>query len=89
MKWDPLALKSEAKKEVYKLIDKHLRKLPKNQDGTINEFSEGFDDNDIKKITNNSFSIPVNYDLLGEYELVKIHDELFQLVKIEENENRN
>lgn len=43
MKWDPLALKSEAKKEVYKLIDKHLRKLPKNQDGTFNEFSEGFD----------------------------------------------
>jgi hypothetical protein len=24
-----------------------LRKLPKNQDGTINEFSEGFDDNDV------------------------------------------
>lgn len=47
MKWDPLALESEAKKEVYKLIDKHLRKLPKNQDGTINEFSEGFDDNDV------------------------------------------
>ena len=47
MKWDPLALKSEAKKEVYKLIDKHLRKLPKNQDGTINEFQEGFDDNDV------------------------------------------
>lgn len=47
MKWDPLALKSEAKKEVYKLIDKHLRKLPKNQDGTINEFAEGFDDNDV------------------------------------------
>ena len=47
MKFWPPALKEEAKKEVYKLIDKHLRKLPKNQDGTFNEFADGFNDNDI------------------------------------------
>lgn len=40
MKWDPFALKSEAKKEAYILIDKHLRKLPKNSDGTVNELAE-------------------------------------------------
>ena len=47
MKLDPFALRDEAKKEVYRLIDKHLRKLPKNQDGTINDLTEGFDDNDV------------------------------------------
>jgi hypothetical protein len=47
MKWDPFALRDEAKKETYKLIDKHLRKLPKNQDGTINELADGFIDNDV------------------------------------------
>jgi hypothetical protein len=46
----------------------------------------GIDDNNAKKISNSCFSIPIDYNLLGEYELVKIHDELFQLVKIEENE---
>jgi hypothetical protein len=44
----------------------------------------GIDDNDVKKISNSGFSTPIDYNLLGEYELVKIHDELFQLVKIEE-----
>lgn len=43
----------------------------------------GIDDHNTKKIVNNCFSIPIDYNLLGEYELVKIHDELFQLVKIE------
>ncbi len=47
MKWDPFALKAEARKEAYKLIDKLLRKLPKNADGSINEFVEGLDDNDV------------------------------------------
>ncbi len=47
MKWDPFALKSEAKKEAYILIDKHLRKLPKNPDGTVNELASGLDDNDV------------------------------------------
>lgn len=41
------------------------------------------------KVRNSRISMPVNEDLLGEYELVKIHDELFQLVKIEENGNKN
>ena len=47
MKWNPFALEAEAKKEVYKLIDKNLRKLPKNKDGTFNELAEGFHDNDV------------------------------------------
>ncbi len=47
MKWDPTALKDEAKKEAYKLIDKNHKKLPKNSDGSINEFGAGLDDNDI------------------------------------------
>lgn len=47
MKFWPPALKKEAKKEVYKFIDKYLRKLSKNQDGTINEFADGFDGNDV------------------------------------------
>jgi hypothetical protein len=46
----------------------------------------GIDDINIKKISSYRFSIPIDYNLIGEYELVKIHDELFQLVKIEENE---
>ena len=47
MKIWPPALKEEAKNEVYKLIDKNVRKLPRNNDGTFNEFSEGFNDNDV------------------------------------------
>lgn len=47
MKWNPFALEAEAKKEVYKLIDKNLKKLPKNKDGTFNELAEGFHDNDV------------------------------------------
>ena len=47
MKIWPPSLKEEAKKEAYKLIEKHLRKLPKNADGTFNEFAEGFNDNDV------------------------------------------
>ena len=47
MKIWPPALKEEAKNEVYKLIDKNVRKLPRNSDGTFNEFSEGFNDNDV------------------------------------------
>jgi len=47
MNWDPISLREEAKKEIYKLIDKHLKKLPKNKDGSINDLSEGFEDNDV------------------------------------------
>jgi len=49
----------------------------------------GIDDYKVQKIVGDRCTIPIDYDILGEYELVKIHDELFQLVKIEENENRN
>ncbi len=44
--WPP-TLKAQATKEAYRFIDKQVRKLPKNQDGTFNEFAEGFDDNDV------------------------------------------
>jgi hypothetical protein len=47
MKIWPPALKEEAKKEAYKLIDKYLRKLPINSDGSINELASGLDDNDV------------------------------------------
>lgn len=45
----------------------------------------GIDDYKVQRIVGDRCTIPIDYDLLGEYELVKIHDELFQLVKIEEN----
>jgi hypothetical protein len=44
---NPISLKSEATSEIYHYIDIHLRKLPKNADGTINEFSSEFQDNDV------------------------------------------
>lgn len=40
-------LKDEAKIEAYELIDKHLRKLPQNEDGSFNEFTDLFNDNDV------------------------------------------
>lgn len=40
-------LKDEAQSELYSWLDKESRQLPKNSDGTINEFAEGFVDNDI------------------------------------------
>lgn len=45
----------------------------------------GIDDYKVQRIVGDRCTIPIDYDILGEYELVKIHDELFQLVKIEEN----
>ncbi len=47
MKWNPFALEAEAKNEIYKLIDKNFKKLPKNKDGSFNELDEGFFDNDV------------------------------------------
>lgn len=40
-------LKKEAKNEAYEFIDKNLRKLPRNEDGSFNEFADGFSDNDV------------------------------------------
>lgn len=40
-------LKDEAQTELYQWFDKEIRPLPKNSDGTINEFAEGLVDNDI------------------------------------------
>jgi len=49
----------------------------------------GIDDYKVQKIVGDRCTIPIDYNLLGEYELVKIHDELFELVKIEKNETIN
>jgi len=40
-------LKSKARLEVYNFIDKHIRKLPRNQAGEFDEFTNEFIDNDI------------------------------------------
>jgi len=42
-----------------------------------------------KTIANNRISLPIYEDLVGNYNLVKLDEDTFQLVKIEENENRN
>jgi len=47
MKWNPFELYFESKKEVYLLIDKNLRNLPKKSDGTFDELNGEFFDNDI------------------------------------------
>ena len=41
------SLEDEAEREVYILIDKHLRALPKNNDGIINKEAKGFQHNDV------------------------------------------
>ncbi len=43
----PGTLKSRAEKEVYLLIDKHFKKLPKNPDGIIRAGGTEFEDNDV------------------------------------------
>jgi hypothetical protein len=43
----PHKIREEAKNEVYQFIDKFYRKLNKKSDGTVNEFDDGFQDNDI------------------------------------------
>ena len=40
-------LDDEAENEIYLLIDKHIRSLPKKEDGTINKEAEGFQHNDV------------------------------------------
>lgn len=42
-----ITLKDEAKLEIYKYIDKEMRKLPKAENGEFDEFQEGYQDNDI------------------------------------------
>lgn len=42
-----LNLEDKAEDEVYALIDRHLRPLPKNSDGTINKEAKGFQHNDV------------------------------------------
>lgn len=40
-------LAKEARLEVYELIDKHYKPMPKNEDGTIDEYARGLANNDI------------------------------------------
>ena len=40
-------LKDEAKIEAYQFIDKYLRKLPRKPDGSFNELTDEFGDNDV------------------------------------------
>jgi hypothetical protein len=40
-------LKSKARLEIYEYIDKNIRKLPRKEDGTFDEISGGFHDNDV------------------------------------------
>jgi hypothetical protein len=47
MKKDPVTLKKELEREVYLLIDRHYRSLPKNSDGSIDTLSNVFQDNDV------------------------------------------
>ena len=42
-----LTLEKEAENEIYAFVDKQLRPLPKNNDGTINKEAEGFQHNDV------------------------------------------
>ena len=42
-----LTLENEVADEIYALIDKHLKPLPKNSDGSINKESKGFQHNDV------------------------------------------
>ena len=37
-----LSLEDKAEDEIYDLIDKHLKPLPKNNDGAINKEAKGF-----------------------------------------------
>ena len=41
------SLSDKAEYEVYVLIDKHLRSLPKNSDGSIDKNAKGFQHNDV------------------------------------------
>ena len=43
----PFTLDDEAESEVYILIDRHLRTLPKKSDGTIDKDTDGFQHNDV------------------------------------------
>ena len=43
----PFTLADEAEDEVYILIDKYLRTLPKKKDGTIDKEADGFQHNDV------------------------------------------
>jgi hypothetical protein len=40
-------LKEEAKIEAYEFIERNLKKLPRNEDGSFNEFADGFADDDV------------------------------------------
>lgn len=78
MKINPLLLKSEAEKDAYILIDKNLRPLPKNSDGTIDGKSNELYNNDVDALRHSYvsgvFTMEYNEstaDILGRlYELI-------------------
>jgi hypothetical protein len=44
---NPFSLRTEAKNEAYRYFDSNIRSLPKNSDGTFNEFAPGYHNNDV------------------------------------------
>lgn len=47
---DVFASKSKSEKESYEFFDMHIRKLPKNADGTFDKSTGLFDDNDVDAV---------------------------------------
>jgi hypothetical protein len=54
----------EAKSEVYRLIDTHYKPMPKNPDGSINEYGHGLANNDIDALRHSfvSGAYVIEYD---------------------------
>ena len=44
---NPFGLRTESKNEAYRYFDANIRSLPKNEDGTFNEFASGYHNNDV------------------------------------------
>ncbi len=84
-----ITLKEEAKLEIYQYIDKHIRSLPKKQNGKFDEFSNGFLDNDVDALrhayVSGVYTMVYNEetaDKLGQLqELVMTKDEFLSQIK--------
>jgi hypothetical protein len=44
---NPITIRNQARDEGYGYFDTHIRKLPKNPDGSFNEFADGYHNNDV------------------------------------------
>lgn len=59
--WD---LKSEARDELYIMIDKHYRKMPRNRDGSIKGIDPSYNENDIDALRHSYVSaVYVNWKI--------------------------